>query len=367
MENMNRINEEKYAYWLSSIYKISHIKKRKLVECAESFKEIYDFEKLQKNPFLGLTDEDKEIIKSSKRNWDLDKELEDSLEKNIQMTFYGEADYPKRLLPYKDAPFAIFYKGKLPDENKKTVAIVGARRCSGYGEKYAAKYGELLARCGAQVISGLALGIDSIAQRAALEACGASYGILGCGVDICYPRSNIGLYHDLTSQGGVLSELPIGTPPLALHFPLRNRIISGLSDVVLIIEAKERSGSLITADLALEQGKEVYALPGMVDSELSKGCNELIKQGAGLLNNQEEFMREIGILIQNTPINVKESKKILETEEKLVYSCLCLDVKSLDWIIQESKLPIQSVINALVSLELKGYIKEISRNYYIKL
>lgn len=367
MNKVRMIEEEKYVYWLSSIHKISHVKKRKLVEYTESYKEIYEMKHFMKNPFIGLTDLEMELLKLSKKNWDLQGEWEKSKEKNIQTVIYNESHYPKRLAPYKDAPFALFYKGELPKEDRKTVAIVGARRCSAYGERYAIEYGHLLAQCGVQVISGLAMGIDGIAQRAALEVGGTSYGILGSGIDICYPRSNIGLYHDLTTHGGVLSELPIGVPPLALNFPLRNRIISGLSDVVLIIEAKERSGSLITADLALEQGKEVYALPGMIDSELSKGCNELIKQGAGLLNSCEEFMREIGVSMQKKPIITTENKKVLESVEKLVYSCLCLELRHLDWIVKGSKLPIQIVIDTLVSLELKGYIREVSRNYYIKL
>lgn len=359
--------EEKYVYWLASICKLDHGKKRKILRNIGEYKDLYNIEMLSKNPFLGLSDREISLLEFSKKNWDLLGEYEKIKEKNIKVAIYGESHYPKRLLPYKDAPFALFYKGMLPDEKKKSVAIVGARRCSGYGEKYAIEYSQLLTRCGVQVISGLAKGIDGIAQRATLEEGGKSYGILGSGIDICYPRDHIGLYDDLTREGGVISEQPLGTPPLAMNFPLRNRIISGLSDAVIVIEAKERSGSLITADLALEQGKEVYALPGMVSSELSKGCNELIKQGAGVLNNPEELLEELGISEQNISRNERENKKILESKEKLVYSCLCLDAIHIDKVLNRSKLPIQEVVNALVTLELKGYIKEISRNYYIKL
>ncbi len=363
----NKYDTEKYEYWFANIRNMSHIKKRKLVQQVHDIREIYNIESLKKNPLMRLTDLEVEMIESAKKNWDLEREYEKLNEKNISMVLYGKPNYPKRLLPYIDAPYALFYKGNLPDEKRKTIAIVGARRCSHYGEKYAREYGELLARYGVQVVSGLAKGIDGIAQRATLDSGGDSYGILGSGVDICYPRDHIGLYKDLEGNGGIISELPLGSPPLALHFPLRNRIISGLSDAVIVIEAKERSGSLITADLALEQGKEVYALPGMVDSELSRGCNELIKQGAGLLNNPQEFMEELGICEQITSRNIIENKKTLETTEKLVYSCLCVDAKPIEWIYMQCKLPIPEVINTLVSLELKGYAREISRNYYVKI
>ncbi len=359
--------EEKYVYWLASIRNLTHMKKREILLKVNNIEEIYDVEFLKKHPFIGLSDTEIEILQLAKKSWDLEREYSKLQEKEIKMVSCLQSKYPMRLRPYQDAPFALFYKGELPEEERKTVAIVGARRCSPYGEKYASEYAQLLARCGVQVISGLAKGIDGIAQRATLEAGGTSFGVLGSGIDICYPREHIGLYHDLTEQGGVISELPLGIQPLPLHFPLRNRIISGLSDAVIIIEAKERSGSLITADLALEQGKEVYALPGMVSSELSKGCHELIKQGAGLLNNPTEFMQEMGICEQITSRKTKENKKVLETKEKLVYSCLCVDAKPIDWILSRSQLSIQEVVNILVSLELKGYAKEISRNYYVKL
>lgn len=360
-------DEEKYVYWLAGIRNISHAKKREILLKVNNIKEIYDVELLKKHPFIRLSDVEVESLQSSKKAWDLEREYEKLQVKEIKMVSCLQSQYPMRLRPYQDSPFALFYKGTLPEEERKTVAIVGARRCSPYGEKYASEYARLLARCGVQVISGLAKGIDGIAQRATLEEGGTSFGVLGSGIDICYPREHIGLYKDLTEQGGVISEQPLGVQPLPLHFPLRNRIISGLSDVVIVIEAKERSGSLITADLALEQGKDVYALPGMVSSELSRGCHELIKQGAGLLNNPTEFMQETGICEQITSRNTKENQKVLETKEKLVYSCLCVEAKPIDWILSRSKLTIQEVVNILVSLELKGYAKEISRNYYVKL
>ena len=178
----------------------------------------------------------------------------------------------------------------MPADEKPTVAIVGARMCSEYGRAAAKEFGSKLAESGIQIISGLAMGIDGISQRAAIDAGADSFGVLGCGVDVCYPKSNQDLYERLLKQGGVLSEFLPGTPPKAQHFPARNRIISGLSDLVLVIEAKEKSGTGITVDMALEQGREVYALPGRITDALSKGCHKLIKQGAGIATSPEDII-----------------------------------------------------------------------------
>ena len=169
----------------------------------------------------------------------------------------------------------------MPLENEPAAAIIGARLASGYGREQARRFGRQIGARGISVISGMARGIDGIAQKAALDAGGRSYAVLGCGVDICYPEENRELYERLQQQGGVLSEYPPGMQPIAKLFPPRNRIISGLSDLVLVIEARKRSGTLITVDMALEQGREVYALPGRVSDSLSDGCNRLIRQGAG--------------------------------------------------------------------------------------
>ena len=216
----------------------------------------------------------------------------------------------------------------------------------------------------------MAKGIDGAGQRGALNAGGESYGVLGCGIDICYPREHIGLYADLQKAGGILSEQPEGTPPLKEFFPARNRIISGLSDVVLVMEAREKSGSLITADMALEQGKDVYALPGPVTSRLSRGCNELLRQGAGILLSPEELLAELGLSRNFFPAkigaNTDKNEKTLERAEKLVYSKLDLYPKSLSRLLDETKMMPAELMQQLTSLIIKGYIKEISKNYYVR-
>ncbi len=275
-------------------------------------------------------------------------------------------EYPEKLRNIQDPPYALYVLGKLPENNQKAAAIVGARRCTPYGEQMALEYGNILARAGIPVISGMARGIDGAGQRGALNGGGETYAVLGCGVDICYPRENIGLYMDIQKNGGIISEFPPGTEPLSWNFPRRNRIISGLSDWILVMEAKEKSGSLITADMGLEQGKDVYALPGPVTSVLSQGCHRLIRQGAGILLTPEELIEEWNIKVVRYGQKSDKNEKMLESPEVMVYSCLDLFPKGIEQLLNETNLSSQELMERLITLELKGYAKEVSRNYYIK-
>lgn len=214
-------------------------------------------------------------------------------ERGISLVTEGELQYPQRLARIPDRPYALYCAGKLPQEGKKAVALIGARDCTAYGRYMAEQFGAAFAKADVQVISGMARGIDGVGQAAALKAGGYSLGVLGCGVDICYPRENRALYEALLAVGGVCSEYPPGTEPRGVLFPPRNRIISGLCDAVLVVEAREKSGTLITVDMALEQGREVYALPGRATDPLSGGCNCLIRQGAGLVLTPEELLEEL--------------------------------------------------------------------------
>lgn len=286
-------------------------------------------------------------------------------EKGIRFISLEHPEFPERLKKIADPPFGLFLKGRLPSEEKRSVGIVGARKCSFYGRRMAERLAAAFAECGAQVISGMALGIDGYAQAAALEAGGESFAVLGCGADVCYPARNQGLYRRLGEAGGILSEYPPGREPLALHFPIRNRLISGLSDVLLVIEAKERSGSLITADLALEQGKDIYAVPGRAGDVLSAGCNRLISQGAGIVLSEKELVSSLNFHKENHKKN-KNPQNPLETKEKLLYSCLDLQPKSLHEIASEANLPVQEVMAALTVLVMKGFAEEPSKNYYAK-
>ena len=200
--------------------------------------------------------------------------------RDIEHIEEGDTGYPARLRELSGRPKELYYIGKLPDDDRPSVAIIGARNCSGYGRQMAREFAIELAAAGVQIISGMARGVDGIAGQAALMAGGSSYAVLGSGVDVCYPKENASLYEELMCKGGIISEFKPTTPAMAMNFPRRNRIISGLADALLVIEARERSGTLITVNMALEQGREVYALPGRVTDSLSYGCNRLICDGA---------------------------------------------------------------------------------------
>ncbi|MEE1086901.1 MAG: DNA-processing protein DprA [Schaedlerella sp.] len=360
-----------YEYWLASILDLSDKKKMMIRTQMESAKAAYNIEETEWKQLSFLNDKDIDKIIRFKHIWNIKKEFENLQKQQIRIIYYYENDYPKRLLNISDPPYALYLKGSLPKENQKSAAIVGARKCTAYGEKSACEFAQKLAEHGVQIISGMAYGIDGIAHRGALFGGGKTFAVLGNGVDICYPRSHIGLYTDILSQGGgIISEFPPGTKPLPMHFPKRNRIISGLSDLVLVMEAKEKSGSLITADMALEQGKDVYALPGPIDSVLSKGCNSLIKQGAGILLSPENLMEEIGILnkkVQSEKAqNGNSEKKVLESIENLVYSTFAVCSKNVNEIIEETGLPPDMIMRSLAMLEIAGYIRMISKDHYIK-
>lgn len=291
MEYYN-IEETVYACWLASFLSLGRKKAREVVKVAGSYKDAYHLSEKQIQALLG--DKDSEKWQQYKKCLSPQRAFEAIEKKGIHFTYYGAFDYPQKLMRIPDVPIGIFYLGKLPQPDIPSVAMIGARRYSDYGRCMAEYFADRLARAGITIISGMALGIDGISQRTALKAGGLSYGILGCGVDIIYPPSNRELYEQLIEKGGVLSEYAPGTEPRAMLFPQRNRIISALSDAVLVVEAREKSGTLITVDMALEQGKEVYAIPGRCTDGLSMGCNKLLRQGAGIAVTPEELIEDLG-------------------------------------------------------------------------
>lgn len=243
-----------------------------------------------------LKERQKEAFRQQKEKWNIKEEYNRLLHNKIWCIPLQLQGYPDKLKEIHKPPSALFVKGKLPDRDEPAVAVVGARNCSPYGKMMAKEIGKILAQNKIQVISGMAKGVDGISQRAAMEQGGASFGVLGCGVDICYPVDNRFIYEQLSSGknlGGIISEFVPGTKPLSGHFPLRNRIISGLADVLVVVEAKERSGTFITVSDALEQGRDVYAVPGRLGDPLSYGCNRLIDEGASVLYDMNRFVEDI--------------------------------------------------------------------------
>ncbi len=306
------------------------------------------------------------------REYDVLKEYGEMRRRGISVVFQGEADYPDKLSAIPGAPYGLYYVGKLPSKGQKSVAVIGARRCSEYGRCMARQFGTELAEAGIQVISGMARGIDGISQSAAIAGNGYSIGVLGCGVDICYPKENRGLYEDLIKKGGICSEYPPGTQPRALLFPPRNRIISGLADAVLVIEAKEKSGTLITVDMALEQGREVYALPGRLTDPLSRGCNQLIRQGAGMITSVRELLQEL-IGNYESENTVRQEKLVfLEGLQKELLETLDFAPKSAETLQYElirnygTETSFPEIFHGLLQLCADGYAKQIGGCYFMK-
>ena len=282
------ISEKDYAYWLFNVPEIGNASVDKLLCSGLSCREVYQ---LSINELSKILPRKKaESIERSRYSWNFEEEDKKLKEKGVRFVSRIDPEFPEKLKDIPNAPFAIYVKGQLPDPDKPSVSIVGARMCSEYGRYMARQFGRGLALAGVQVISGMARGIDGIAQGAALEAGGKSFGVFGCGVDICYPPENKVIYDALLKNGGAISEFPPGTEPIANFFPMRNRIISALSDVLLVVEARQKSGTQITVDTALEQGREVLAVPGRVTDRLSDGCNYLISQGAGVAISVEDVL-----------------------------------------------------------------------------
>lgn len=374
---MKKEREKSYQYWLMNIKGVGKKKKSGLLSALGSAEEVYRTDRRILQTLAG--EKAAEKILAAKGGWNILEEYEKLRRQRIKFTCCGDEDYPKRLSEIPDAPFSLYYQGKLPSDKMPAAALIGARACSEYGAYAAREFGSKLAQTGIQIISGLAMGIDGISQEAALDAGGTSFGVLGCGVDICYPKSNRPVYEKCKLQGGILSEYPPGTKPAANLFPPRNRIISGLSDVVIVVEAREKSGTLITVDMALEQGKEVFAVPGRITDSLSRGCNHLFRQGAGVAVSPVDILE--ALYGAGRPFNIEETavegteerlqqKKRPETEmlspqEKQVYQYLELLPKTPEELYEQmgKTVTIQEIMGVLVELCIKGFAGQSVEGY----
>lgn len=360
--------DEMYYYWLHNVLGIGRLTFQKILKFATP-KELYKSNRLESLDFL--TEKQRENIEISKKRWKICKEWENLQSKGIGVLGLGESNYPAKLSKIPDPPPVLYYKGNCDILDKPSVAVIGARACSNYGSLAAKELGRELAAMGIVVVSGMARGIDSICQNACLEAGGESIGVLGSGVEVCYPPENRMLYEKLQQQGCLVSENLPYTQPNAGLFPLRNRIISGLADVIVVIESREKSGTLITVDMALEQGKEVYALPGRITDPVSRGCNKLIKQGAGMILSPREFVEEICPMLQlKYQQNKKEPQLVLNLnkEEQMIVKYLNVSVKTMEEIYQGIKeknpeITINKVMESVLELQMRNILKEESGYY----
>ena len=293
------------------------------------------------------------------------REMEKLAKKGIRFISIDDPEYPERLMILKDAPFGIYVKGNLPSEDA-TCGMVGARACSAYGRAMSERFAAYLAREQVQIISGMALGIDGMCSRSALGAGGKTFVVLGSGVDVVYPKENTDLYYEILMKGGgIISEYPPGTAPIAWQFPHRNRLIAALSDLLLVIEARKQSGTLSTVGYALELGKDVYALPGRITDPLSESCNLLIREGAGMLTTPEEVLQ---IIYGRMPEGRKQKAEELPKEPaaRRLFMALEWEAKSLEEICQKAGMKAEEAAGLITLLVLDGWAREASLGYYEK-
>ena len=358
------LEELAYDIWLSQLPGIGIRKIERILLACGSAKECFNMKKKELEGIYGLSEKDVESIISGRKNIDVERFLRELERTDTKVVKKGEGEYPKALLDITDPPYLLFVRGKLPDPGKSAVAIVGARQCSEYGKAMARTPARALAEAGVTIISGMASGIDALSHLGALDANGETFAVLGSGPDICYPNSSGNLYKRILLTGGVLSEYPPGTEPLSWHFPLRNRIISALCDAVIVVEARIRSGSLITADYALEQGKDIYAFPGRITDSLSGGTNRLIRQGAYPVVSVEDLLKDLRCGSSKIAEKTAVSKNTLAKDEMVVYSCLDFVPKNLERLIEETELPLPTLSGILFALQKKGLCEETFQNTY---
>lgn len=286
----------------------------------------------------------------------------------VRLLTFLDADYPRRLFEIGDPPPLLYLRGIVPAWDP-AVAVVGARRATREGIKNAQRLSSELSAAGVTVVSGLARGIDTAAHRGALVDGGATVAVLGCGLDVDYPPENRQLAEQISRSGCILSEFPLGTQPLAEHFPRRNRIISGLSRGVLVVEAVEKSGSLITARYALDQGREVMAVPGPISSPACRGSNRLIKDGAQLVDSVSDILEACRISLQRQNLPLFEQQSVrprhdLTPREAAVYELIAQGPRHLDEITQALELTAGEVSAMVLGLELKGLLQQLPGSYY---
>ena len=299
----------------------------------------------------------------------LDRDLAQAKKMGLEIITLFDESYPRNLKQIPGLPIALYVSGKITEADNLSLGIVGSRRSSFYGLSSAEKFAAELALNNLTIVSGMARGVDTYAHRGALKAAGRTIAVMGSGFNHIYPAENRGLAEQIAKSGAVVSEFPMDTKPLAQNFPRRNRLISGLSLGVLVTEAARNSGALITVDFALEQGREVFALPGRIDASGSIGTNELLKQGAKLVTCIEDILEELNLDISNkTEQSVAGiNENILYTkEEGMVYNCISQQAVAIDDLIEKTSLPSSQVSGLILSLQFKKLIRELPGKQFIR-
>ena len=361
------MNKREALVSLNLVLDIGSIRLRRLMEAFGAAENILKASRQQLIAVSGIGDKIAQKI-TGLREDDLAKELRLTKKLGLTIVTIDDADYPENLRSIIDPPIVLYVKGKISKDDRLSVAIVGSRSASFYGISCAEKFAFALAQNNITVVSGMARGVDTAAHRGALKQGGRTIAVIGSGFGNIYPEENMGLAEEIACAGAVISEFPVDTPPLKQNFPRRNRVISGLSQGVLVVEAARNSGALITADFALEQSREVFALPGKVDAENSFGTNDLIKQGAKLVTGIDDILEELDF----APAQNKEKTEVAQRpkaagvaeEEELVYASVETAALTLDELVQKTELDIPRISVILLRLQLRKLIKELPGKQY---
>lgn len=281
---------------------------------------------------------------------------------------WPDANYPPSLVEIDDPPIGLYVRGQLTAHDQRALAIVGARKASAYGRDVAGHFARRLAERGVTIISGLAHGVDAAAHRGALEAGGRTFAVLGSGIDVIYPYDHKALAEEIAAQGALISEFPLGTRPDRFNFPRRNRLISGLALGVLVAEASDKSGALITATLAAEQGKDVFAVPGSIFSDASSGVNKLIQDGAKPVLNVSDILDELNLTLQAAETQtVAEQVSPADPVESQILAAIGADPAHVDDLARNTGLSMQSLLSTLMLMELKGLVESSGPMLYRRL
>lgn len=306
-----------------------------------------------------------ESLRAARRTIDLDAEIDRVAECGARVLTWQDADYPLLLQSIPDAPPVLYLKGELTQADRQwAVAMVGTRRATIYGRQAAERLAGDLARSGVTIVSGLARGIDAAAHAAALKAGGRTIGVLACGIDQVYPAEHARLAAQIVERGALLTETPVGSPPEAGNFPARNRIISGVSLAVVVVEAGDHSGALITADRALEQGRDVFAVPGSIFSRASAGTNRLIQEGATLARSAEDVLEALNLRLVAQHAEAQATITEDPTEAALL-KLISHDPTHIDDIVRRMAMPVPQVSSVLALMELKGLVRQVGGMNYV--
>ena len=355
---MNSLNiNQKTLLWLSSSG-ISNGRISKVLDYFGSAKDLWDNFESEKYNLPMLKSQTINELSECKNNFE-EKILKKLFKEKAEIVTIFDEEYPSKLKQIEGAPNLLYYKGSLSDINNISIAVIGSRKATAYGKWAAEKLVKELSEIGVNIISGLAVGIDTIAHKTALKYKAASYGIIGCGINVVYPKKNQELFKQISeNKGAVITEYPFDIQPLAFNFHDRNRIISGLSEGVLVIEAREKSGTLITAGHAANQGREIFAIPGNIDSLYSKGTNGLIRDGAKITMSIDDIVDEILELKERVKADNSfvDLSRFTDDEIKII-DCLKSGKNTIDELMEETEMETGQLLANLTLLEMKGAVK----------